>query len=111
MFLVGNRRMLRSSRAAFYCGRPSLLGNPYSITPSRTRDEACDLYETWFATAQHTPEIKQVLDGILQMHKELDDVKDIMLLCWCAPERCHCDTIAAHLNARLALTTRQDVLL
>ena len=97
MFVVRNKH---SGTHGFYVGRPTVLGNPYPIRAGRTRDDACDLYAQWFAASRSLPEVKTVLDDLLQVHRETG-TKRMVLLCHCAPERCHADTIAAYLNAEL----------
>lgn len=97
MFIV--RKACGGARG-FYVGRPTVLGNPYAITPQRSRDDVCNMYESWFAVSKTLPEVKAVLDDLLRIHRELQP-KRMVLLCHCAPERCHADTIAAYLNAQL----------
>ena len=83
-----------------YCGRGSALGNPFVMNNYSVaeRDRVCDLYEVWF---------KQMLGDITEIafHTQLDIIfkaskeGDINLGCYCAPKRCHCDTIKAYIES------------
>lgn len=66
---------------AVYCGRGSPYGNPYRIGISGTRDEVCDLFE------------KKVLPKL-----DVSSLRGKDLVCFCAPKRCHCDTILKKAN-------------
>jgi len=66
---------------AVYIGRPSKFGNPFNISPSRTREEAILMYREWIKTQ---PEI------IESARKEL---KGKSLVCFCAPKPCHGDVL------------------
>jgi hypothetical protein len=95
MFIVGNK--YRGAKGV-YCGRPTALGNPYSISANMTRDQACDAYEAHFDKVKDDPIISAVLTALLQVHRVEGTVT---LVCYCAPKRCHCDTIARYLNGKL----------
>lgn len=70
-----------------YCGRPSPLGNPFVMRSEKDRDIVCDKYEKWFL--ERHSELRPHLRAILAKA----DGRDIELECFCAPRRCHCDTI------------------
>lgn len=97
MFVVRHRN---SGVRGFYCGRPSVLGNPYKITAQRTRDDVCDMYAAYFKGFSQTTQARTVLNDLLRIHRELQP-KTMFLLCHCYPERCHCETIAEYLNSEL----------
>lgn len=73
---VYNRHHKNTPPGAVYCGRGSPWGNPFVIGEHGTRDEVCDRYEL---------EILPTLDLTPLIGKDLE--------CWCAPKRCHCDSI------------------
>lgn len=56
-------------------------GNPFEMDKDGTRDEVCDYF------ADHYLPFKRSL--LNQLHK----LKGKALGCWCAPLRCHCDTL------------------
>lgn len=65
-----------------YCGRPSKWKNPFLITKQVTRDMACNRFEQ---------EILPTLD--------VSELRGKNLVCFCAPKRCHCDSILRKANA------------
>ena len=63
-------------------------GNPFIMEREADRDKVCDLYEqyaAWRLTVE--PDWLEPLRG-----------RD--LACWCAPKRCHADTLIRLANAR-----------
>jgi hypothetical protein len=82
---------VRYEKCEIYCGRGSKLGNPFThsslantkaLYQVATRDEAVDCHHLWFLAQ---PELMACLP----------ELKGHVLGCYCKPERCHCDTIAA----------------
>jgi hypothetical protein len=69
------------------CDRFSDFGNPFEMDKDGDRDEVCDNYE------QHYLPFKP------SIHKQLMNLKGKALGCWCAPLRCHCDTLKAIIDA------------
>lgn len=65
---------------AVYIGRGSPFGNPFIIGKDGNRDEVCDKYESMLKSNS----------TLMSMIKNLKG-KD--LICYCAPKRCHGDTI------------------
>jgi len=66
---------------AVYVGRPSAWGNPATMYQESQRDEVCDAFETYArARLRREPHWLDPLIG-----------KD--LICYCAPKRCHGDTL------------------
>jgi len=93
-----------------YCGRGSALGNPYPITKLASRDLVCDKYITWFYEHVDSDNFlsliksDEVLNPQMTMLRTLfKEVKkrDINLGCFCAPKRCHCETIKEFLELQL----------
>jgi len=90
---------IRTGGEGEYCARPSSpLANPFVLNGDRTA--ACDSYEVWFHA--------QILNENPEVHKELNRLKEIhdrtgelSLLCFCAPLRCHCDTIKEYLDEKI----------
>lgn len=84
MAKVLNKRVHGIPAGAVYVGRPTEWGNPFHMAEEHQRDQVCDLFEDSL-----TPEFK------LKIKKELKG-KD--LVCWCAPKRCHADTLVRIAN-------------
>jgi hypothetical protein len=73
----------------------SILGNPYSSQQFGGRDEACDLYADWLKDRISCNSTQR------KAMRELYDIgrtKDIDLICFCTPKRCHGDTIKMYLD-------------
>lgn len=79
---------------AVYCGRPSPLGNPFYMKSEADRDRVCDQYVVWFK--ENLERLQPTLEALSAKHKA-EGV--LYLACFCAPKRCHCDTIKAHLES------------
>lgn len=82
------RKALRPD--SMYIGRGSHLGNPFVMDAKHTRDMVCDDYEEWFKLHKDDAKVKQQLGTLLARLKTTGSVK---LGCYCAPQRCHGDTI------------------
>jgi uracil-DNA glycosylase len=67
---------------AVYCGRGSPWGNPFVMKNESERDYVCDRFEK---------EILPTLDVLPLRGKDL--------VCYCAPKRCHCDSILKRANS------------
>ena len=77
---------------AHYIGRPTLLGNPFSIRQHGGRDNAIAKYKTWL-NLQWTTNNKQVIRELKYLATQLQRDKKIVLSCWCAPKACHANVI------------------
>jgi hypothetical protein len=60
---------------------PSDWANPFVIGENGTRSEVIALYERW-------------LSGQPALLARLPELRGLVLVCWCAPERCHGDVLA-----------------
>jgi hypothetical protein len=69
------------------CDRFSDFGNPFEMDKDGNRDEVCDNYEQYYLPFKPS------------IHKQLMNLKGKALGCWCAPLRCHCDTLIQLINA------------
>lgn len=92
---VVNRRY--SGDDVIYIGRPSRWGNPFPAVGDRDRDEACNLHEMWLAL--------NYLDGRVT-DEDFDGLCGMALQCYCAPKRCHGNTLAK--VADMTLEERRD---
>lgn len=70
---------------AEYIGRGSKWGNPYPIgTQWGNRDQVCNLFEEYFKNQYESGRISE---------EELAALHGKPLVCFCAPARCHGETI------------------
>ena len=95
MIIIGNRRNYDHGE---YVGRPTPLGNPYPLNDESDRDDMCDYYESWFIQQiiEQNPLIVAELKRLQALHRMY---KSLTLICWCAPKRCHAETIKKWLEA------------
>ena len=92
----------------FYCGRGSILGNPYTHIKDRetkakfvvrNREEAIEKYAHYFdVMCGSNSEFTNAVDRIYKKYKAGEDV---YLGCYCKPQSCHCDVIVDRLRRRL----------
>ena len=66
--------------------RPSKWGNPFKIGKDGTREEVIDKYAEWIVVQ---PELMAALP----------DLRGKRLGCWCKPQACHGDVLAALADA------------
>lgn len=87
-----------SSKAGVYVGRSmprfprgSVLGNPYKIGKDGDRDEVIEKYKVWLRTQYRKGgAVKIELD---MLARKVKAGQDIVLVCWCYPQRCHAEFI------------------
>jgi len=81
-----------------YVGRPSVLGNPFTIGRHGTREEVIASYREWLWMRMRgdSPELRE-LDRLAE--KLITD-RGLTLVCWCAPKACHADVIASAIEWR-----------
>ena len=73
-----------------YVGRPTVLGNPYTLKVS-TRTDAIARYRLWLR--QQWQRHGEVRAALLQLARRYHERGELTLLCWCAPQRCHAEVI------------------
>ena len=80
--------VVHKNRARYdvYIGRPTKWGNPFKIGSDGTRNEVIGKYAAWLT---QQPELLAALP----------ELRGKTLGCWCAPEACHGDVLAALANA------------
>ena len=87
--VIVNRRSYQGE--GYYVGRPSVLGNPFPMKSEKDRDEVCEKYRVWL-----WGEIKKkdlVFDELNKLAGEFKEKGELVLICWCAPKRCHAEVI------------------
>jgi len=63
-----------------YIGRPTKWGNPFVIGPDGSRKDVVNKYREWILKND-------------QLLKDLVELKDKTLGCWCSPRICHGDVL------------------
>lgn len=84
-------------KGAQYIGRGSPLGNPFVMASEADRDSVCEQYERWLheRVEKYDPKVVAALSRLQRLARE----GDVILGCFCAPKRCHGETIKAWLDA------------
>ena len=78
--------------ARVYVGRPSPLGNPFPMRKESERNQVCDQYLDWLRTQyKENPAVRAKLHWLAGLAKR----QPVELVCYCAPLRCHADSIKA----------------
>ena len=101
MITIGRVKQFVAGAENVYIGRGSPLGNPWPISARMNRDKVCDLYDEYLRKAvkdKSTPQYKEMV-RLFRMHQAGIDIN---LQCFCAPNRCHGETIKAILETALA---------
>lgn len=85
-------------RVAIHRGTP--LGNPFKMLNPSQRDEVCDKYEGWIQErlTERGAELKQ----FERLCEIVRGGKDLELMCFCAPKRCHGNTIKRLIELSIA---------
>ena len=94
MIRIVNRRNYKGP--GIYIGRPSPLGNPFIIGRDGGREEVIRKYRDFLNTAIHDERIKAELEKLEELNKK----GDVILICWCAPSKCHGDLIKEILESK-----------
>ena len=84
---------------AQYIGRGSPLGNPFMKKSEADRDAVCDQYQAWFDRKVEAGD-ERVMNELRRLYR-LAKKGDLVLGCFCAPKRCHGETIKAFLEKHL----------
>jgi hypothetical protein len=115
---------LRNTKEGVRCDRSSILGNPFEMRAEAERDPVCDAYDEYFYTMATNlnanasiiaynlckkygltlskkwkrPYSSGVFLAAIEDLWHISKLKQLTLLCWCEPKRCHCQTIKQHLE-------------
>lgn len=81
----GGFRVVRVDR-----GTP--LGNPYPMRTEAERDRVCESYDAWLARQIEDPE-SAAARALRRLFERYRRGEDLALACWCAPKRCHAESL------------------
>jgi Domain of unknown function (DUF4326) len=87
--------------------RGSPLGNPYRITASMTRNQAIAYFRQ--DLERDIREKGPMYHQLRFIAERLREGHDIILMCWCAPRRCHGDAIIEQVN-RLVREMEREII-
>lgn len=90
---VDKKRKFSLDTTQFYVGRPSALGNPFVMKDESQRTTVCEQYHEWLSAAikNRNPDVLRELNTIVSA---MLNGEDCVLVCYCAPKRCHAESIA-----------------
>jgi len=97
---IGNKRFGVHKGINVYCGRPSILANPFKIPEHGDRTEVCKLFTDYFHKSVQEDTVLRM--EVIRLYK-LAFTNDITLICWCFPAQCHCETIKKFIDEKLKL--------
>lgn len=83
-----------------YCGRGSVFGNPYHMYHESQRDSVCESFNEMFNDIMLSKPDNSLAIGVRKLVL-MARTQDVNLGCFCAPKRCHCDTIKAYIDKQL----------
>lgn len=78
--------------------RASVLGNPFYMESENQRDSVCDKYEAYFNKKVTLKDDVRFMQELRRLYKIHQDYGKLELYCWCAPKRCHAETIKKFLE-------------
>ena len=87
--MIANRR--NGNVEGVYVGRPSVLGNPYTVGKDGTRKEVVDKYRHWLR--QQYKKDGEVKNLLRKLARQVIERRTLNLVCWCAPHLCHAEVI------------------
>lgn len=78
-----------------YIDRRSPVGNPFILKDESQRDLVCDKYYEWFKHRLRLEDERIIahLNTLMDVYKRYGRLR---LFCWCAPKRCHGETIVSY---------------
>lgn len=87
--------------------RGSALGNPFVMQSEADRNGVCDQYDCWL-DAQLSAGSSDVCNALGELVRLYSRGYALALECWCAPKRCHAESVRAAIlrAARSAVASR-----
>ena len=74
-----------------------ILGNRFYMASELDRNLVCDKYQAWF-DEQLKLKNELVLNELRRLYRIYKQYGKLRLFCWCAPKRCHAETIKNFLD-------------
>jgi Domain of unknown function (DUF4326) len=104
-----------------YCGRPGkgevgTFGNPFAANVDHSnRDEVCDKFEVYMRSVieskgEGSESSMMLYQGLRSLYKRIKAGERIELACFCAPKRCHCESIKNFIEEKISLLNENPAL-
>ena len=111
IFIKNLRNEKPKEKTDFKVDRSTPLGNPFPMKFESERDSVCDDYSNYWLKLIEVPEKAEFFNKLLEAYKTNGEIS---LFCWCAPRRCHAETIKSHLlqaakNSNQAISLAEGV--
>ena len=86
--------VVADNEKAIRVDRSTPLGNPFIMYSERERDEVCNDYVEYFDTMVANREKNhEFIVALTEIFSAANRYDNVYLCCWCAPKRCHAETI------------------
>lgn len=95
---IWNRRNGKAPFPTKYCGRPTILGNPFVVGQHGAQGECCYKYEQWLETGEDFGNKDATESRRLLVLALIPTLKRLNLECWCWPDKCHTESLARRAN-------------
>lgn len=93
----------RENEVLIKVDRSTVVGNPFPMNSEKDRDEVCSKYDEYFDNiVKHPDEHKEFMDYLRHIYK-VAKTTNVALGCWCAPKRCHAETIKLFIERYIKL--------
>ena len=79
--------------------RKTIFGNPFPMKNESKRDEVCDKYAEYFKTRMNKKDAFAA--EIVKLVHIFERYGKLELFCWCAPKRCHAETIKEYIESEV----------
>lgn len=102
---VVNKRFHKPTKNDIYCGRGSVLGNPFTINNKDSlsnvgsRTKAIEYFK-FYLDNKLAAKNKNICDAMNKIYLRAKN-GDVNLVCYCAPKACHCDYIKSLVEEQL----------
>ncbi len=80
------------------CRFVSVLGNPFVMHTEARRNTVCNQYIPWLLDKLNVQCDQAVIAEFCRLRKLHEKHGQLRLFCWCAPKRCHAETIKKFLE-------------
>lgn len=77
--------------------RTSILGNPFYMKTEADRDAVCNQYQVYFDNKIKAND-EAFMSELSRLLMTWEEYGQLNLFCWCAPKRCHAETIKNYLE-------------
>lgn len=85
--------------------RPSVFANPFELYSEKDRNKVCDAYEEYMRARFKLDDAFR--KAVTKLAKRHAGGARLALQCWCAPKRCHADSLKKLIEEIAALSAKK----